>query len=103
MTNDAEKEAGSKILRCYGDFFKKQYQDYTSFLEERSKDENKSFTPIQVVMMSRELISTTDLVASDNIVITKVLGVLSSLCIEIHELKKEAFERCVALRIKICQ
>lgn len=93
MKNDIEKEAGSYILRSYGEFFKKQYQDYASLLQEQSKTENKTFSPIQVVMESHELIATIDLVASDNTVITKVLSVLTSLCVEVHNLKNEAFKR----------
>ncbi|XP_046962776.1 WASH complex subunit 4 [Vanessa cardui] len=93
MKSDMEKEAGAYILKSYGEFFKKQHQDYTSILNVQTKEENKTFSPIQVVMESNELITTIDLVASDNTVITKILSVLSSLCVEVNELKHEAYER----------
>lgn len=88
-----EKEAGTFILRSYGEFFKQQYQDYTSILDTGIKEENKTFAPVQVVMKTNELTTSLDLVASDNTVMTKILSVLTSLCVEVNELKTEAFER----------
>ncbi|CAH2263502.1 WASH complex subunit 4 [Pararge aegeria] len=92
MKGDKDKEAGSYILRSYGEFFKKQYQDYVSLLGDEIKEENKTFSPIKVVLESQEYVPVTDLVASDNTVITKVLSVLTSLCIEVNDLKREAFQ-----------
>ncbi|XP_034827254.1 WASH complex subunit 4 [Maniola hyperantus] len=91
MRSDMDKEAGTYILKSYGDFFKKQCQDYTALLEDGNR-ENKTFKPVQVVLESSEVTPVTDLVASDNAVITKVLSVLTSLCVEVNALKKEAFE-----------
>lgn len=88
-----EKEAGTFILRSYGEFFKQQYQDYTSILDTGIKEENKTFAPVQVVMKTNELTTSLDLVASDNTVMTKILSVLTSLCVEVNKLKTEAFER----------
>lgn len=93
MKSDMEKEAGTFILRSYGEFFKQQYQDYTSILDTGIKEENKTFAPVQVVMKTNELTTSLDLVASDNTVMTKILSVLTSLCVEVNELKTEAFER----------
>ncbi|XP_072939264.1 WASH complex subunit 4 [Epargyreus clarus] len=95
MRSDTEKEAGTYILRNYGQFFKKQYQDFMSLSGHTHGilEENKTFTPIQVVMAPSEATSVTALVASDNTVMTKVLSVLSSLCVEATALKTEALEK----------
>ncbi|KAL0880714.1 hypothetical protein ABMA27_001929 [Loxostege sticticalis] len=91
MGTDSEKEAGSYVLKSYGDFFKKQFQDLVALSDDW--DGNKTFLPIQVHMEPNEHIPVTKLVSSDNTLMTKVLGVLTSLCVEVMELKREAFER----------
>ncbi|CAG9785470.1 unnamed protein product [Diatraea saccharalis] len=93
MGTDTEKEAGSYILKSYGEFFKKQHQDLVLMSRNEVWEGNKTFIPIQLYMEPSEQISITKLVSSDNTMMTKVLGVLSSLCVEVIELKKEAFER----------
>lgn len=93
MRSDIEKEAGTWLLKRYGQFFKTQYQDLTGPLKGDYWEENRTFLPIQVAMSSNELIQITDLVSSDNTLMTKVLSVLSSLCVEVVALKKEAFEK----------
>lgn len=93
MRTDMEKEAGTWILKRYGKFFKSQCQDLVNLSKDEFWEENKTFLPIQVTMTPKELIPITELVSSDNTLMTKVLSVLSSLCIEIVALKKEAFER----------
>ncbi|KAM3964160.1 strumpellin and WASH-interacting protein [Aphomia sociella] len=93
MGSDTEKEAGTHILKSYGQFFKKQHQELLQVTENEKWEDNKTFMPIQVTMKPNELISVTELVSSDNTLMTKVLSVLSSLCIEVTELKKDAFER----------
>ncbi|XP_032515167.2 WASH complex subunit 4 [Danaus plexippus] len=92
MKSDVEKEAGGRVLRSYGEFFKKQYQDYITILGDECTEENKTFLPIQAVLDSTERITMIDLVSSDNTLITKILSVLSSLCVEIEQLKSEAFK-----------
>lgn len=96
MGTDFEKEAGSYILKSYGEFFKKQHQDLSTLTDNGLWEENKTYLPIQVVMEPSEHISVTKLVSSDNTLMTKVLGVLSSLCVEVMELKREAYERLVS-------
>ncbi|KAJ2942683.1 hypothetical protein O0L34_g11224 [Tuta absoluta] len=90
---DAEKEAGANVLQNYGDFFKRQYQDFSQVIYDQIWEDNKTYLPIQIAMEHRELIPITDLVSSDNTLMTKVLSVLSSLCVEIITLKQEAFEK----------
>lgn len=93
MRTDIEKEAGTWILKRYGQFFKSQCQDLVNLSKDEFWEENKTFLPIQVVMIPNELVPIPELVSSDNTLMTKVLCVLSSLCVEIVELKKEAFEK----------
>ncbi|CAG9113981.1 unnamed protein product [Plutella xylostella] len=93
MKSDAEKEAGSIILKEYGHFFKRQFLEYRSLTCDEPWESNKTFVPIQAVMEPHEMVSLIDLVSSDNTLMTKVLSVLSSLCVEVIELKKEAYER----------
>jgi hypothetical protein len=93
MRTDTEKEAGSFMLKCYGEFFKKQHQDFILSTKNDICEDNKTFLPIQIRMGSSENVPMTKLVASDNTLMSKVLGVLSSLCVEVIELKKEAVER----------
>ncbi|KAJ8721539.1 hypothetical protein PYW07_002314 [Mythimna separata] len=93
MRTDIEKEAGTWLLKRYGQFFKAQYQDLASTVKGEFWEENRTYLPVQVVMTPEELIPITELVSSDNTLMTKVLSVLSSLCIEVVALKKEAFER----------
>ncbi|KPI92659.1 WASH complex subunit 7 [Papilio xuthus] len=93
MRSDTEKEAGAFILKNYGQFFKKQYQDHIQICGPTSLVENKTFLPIKIDMMPSEHIPIPELVVSDNTIMTKVLGVLSALCVEVSTLKKEAFER----------
>ncbi|VVC89917.1 unnamed protein product [Leptidea sinapis] len=93
MKTDLEKEAGTHILKSYGQFFKIQHQDYASILKYGPTEENKSFLPIKVDIVSREFVPVTTLVMSDNPVMTKILGSFTSLCVEISTLKTEAFER----------
>lgn len=93
MKSDSEKEAGTYILKSYGQFFKKQYQDHMSICDHTLLIGNKTFLPIKVNMTPSELTQIPDLVSSDNTVMTKVLGVLCSLCVEVTNIKKEAFER----------
>ncbi|CAH2991365.1 unnamed protein product [Chilo suppressalis] len=93
MGVDADKEAGSYILKSYGEFFKKQYQELVLLNNNAIWEDNKTFQPIQIFMEPTELIPVTRLVSSDNIMMTKVLGALSSLCVEVIRLKKEAFDR----------
>ncbi|XP_068632527.1 WASH complex subunit 4 [Battus philenor] len=93
MGTDKEKVIGTSILKSYGQFFKKQYQDHLLLYDYKFLAKNKTFLPIKIEMVSSEHIAIPDLVASDNVVMTKVLGVLSSLCIEVAALKKEAYER----------
>lgn len=95
MGTDFEKEAGSYILKSYGEFFKKQHHDLCTLTDNGLWNDNKTYLPIQVIMQPIEHISVTKLVSSDNTLITKVLGVLTSLCVEVVELKKEAFDRFV--------
>lgn len=97
MGTDSEKEAGSYVLKSYGDFFKKQFQDLVALSDDW--DGNKTFLPIQVHMEPNEHIPVTKLVSSDNTLMTKVLGVLTSLCVEVMELKREAFERHVSSKL----
>lgn len=92
---DAEKEAGASLLKNYGEFFKKQYQDFQSVSGHGNWSENKTYLPIQVDMKHNELLPITYLVSSDNTLMTKVLSVLSSLCVEVITLKEEAFDRLV--------
>lgn len=98
---DAEKEAGASLLKNYGEFFKKQYQDFQSTSGDRNWSENKTYVPIQVDMPQHELLPITYLVASDNTLMTKVLSVLSSLCVEVVTLKQEAFDRLVIKTIDL--
>ncbi|KAI8422461.1 hypothetical protein MSG28_006289 [Choristoneura fumiferana] len=93
MRTDLEKEAGSVLLKKYGQFFKQQYQDCISLANNEIWEENKTYLPVQVAMEPCELIPITELVSSDNTLMTKVLSVLSSLCFEVMALKKEAYER----------
>ncbi|XP_041988077.1 WASH complex subunit 4 [Aricia agestis] len=93
MKSDSEKEAGALVLKSYGEFFKKQIQDYTILLDPERLRGNKTFAPVQVNLTHKEQILINELVTSDNLLITKVLSVLASLCSEIKELKVEAFER----------
>ncbi|XP_075974333.1 strumpellin and WASH-interacting protein [Anticarsia gemmatalis] len=93
MRTDVEKEAGTWILKRYGQFFKTQCQDLVNLTKDDFWEENRTYLPIQVAMIPNELVSITELVSSDNTLMTKVLSVLSSLCIEVMALKKEAFER----------
>lgn len=93
MRADVEKEAGSTLLKKYGQFFKQQYQDCISISNNEYWEGNKTYLPVQVVMESCELIPITELVSSDNTLMTKVLSVLSSLCIEVMTLKREAYDR----------
>ncbi|XP_045494622.1 WASH complex subunit 4 [Colias croceus] len=93
MKTDVEKEAGALVLRNYGNFFKQQYQDYASVLKCGSFDDNKSFLPIQIELAPEELLPVTELVVSDNPVMTKILGIFTSLCAEIATLKIEAFDK----------
>lgn len=95
MRSDEEKEAGASVLKKYGDFFKRQYQDFHTVCD-AEWEENKTFLPIQVVMPQMELVRIPDLVSSDNTLMTKVLSVLSSLCSEIIALKQEAYDRLVS-------
>ncbi|XP_049868543.1 WASH complex subunit 4 [Pectinophora gossypiella] len=90
---DTEKEAGASILQSYGEFFKKQHQDYLLASNHDNWEENKTYLPIHVAMEHNEVTPITELVSSDNTFMTKVLSVLSSLCVEIVNLKQEAFER----------
>lgn len=92
MKSDIEKEAGTWILKRYGQFFKTQFQDLANVSNNDFWEENKTFLPIQVMMKPNELSPITELVSSDNTLMTKVLSVLSSLCIEVIALKTEAFE-----------
>lgn len=93
MRTDIEKEAGTWLLKRYGQFFKSQFQDLVSTTKDEFWEENKTYLPIQVAMTTGELIPVTDLVSSDNTLMTKVLSVLTSLCTEVVALKKEAFEK----------
>lgn len=93
MRSNTETEAGTLILKKYGEFFKKQYQDYQKINENNVYEDNKTFSPIQVLISPNERITLTELVSSDNVIITKVLSVLASLCMEIKTLKIEAFNR----------
>lgn len=95
MKSDTEKEISTALLKKYGNFFKTQLQDLVSLSRCEMWDENKSFLPIQLVLAPTEAVPIIELVSSDNTLMTKVLGVLSSLCIEIIQLKQEAFERFV--------
>lgn len=90
---EIEKEAGTVVLRRYGQFFKQQYQDYMSVKQNGTSEQNKSFLPIRIHLIPQELIPITELVISDNPVMTKILSIFTSLCVEIIELKREAFER----------
>ncbi|XP_047508769.1 WASH complex subunit 4 [Pieris napi] len=90
---EMEKEAGTVILRSYGQFFKQQYQDYISVIQNDNSEQNKSYLPIRISLFPQELIPITELVVSDNPVMTKILSIFTSLCVEIIELKREAFER----------
>lgn len=100
---DAEKEVGASLLKNYGEFFKKQYQDFQSVFGDGHWSENKTYLPIQVDMKQQELLPITYLVSSDNTLMTKVLSVLSSLCVEVITLKQEAFNRLVIQIIDIVQ
>lgn len=93
MKHDTEKEAGTHILKSYGLFFKVQYQDLLTISHGQSWEDNKTFAAIQMFIDPQELVSVAELVSSDNTLMTKVLSVLSSLCVEVMELRKEAFER----------
>ncbi|XP_031762922.2 WASH complex subunit 4 isoform X2 [Galleria mellonella] len=93
MGADTEKEAGKHILKSYGEFFRKQHQELLLVTENEKWEDNKTYLPIQVIMEWNEILSINELLSSDNILMTKVLSVLSSLCVEVMELKKEAFER----------
>lgn len=93
MRTDLEKGASSLILKKYGQFFKIQYQELSLISKNEMWEENKSFLPIHITMSPSELIPITDIMSSDNTLITKVLSVLTSLCVEVTTLKKEAFER----------
>ncbi|KAJ0175617.1 hypothetical protein K1T71_008776 [Dendrolimus kikuchii] len=92
MKTDTEKEAKSNILKRYGIFFKKQYQDLSVSYDEKW-EENRNYLPIQLTAGRTERIPIPQLVSSDNTMMTKVLGVFSSLCIEVMTLKKEAIEK----------
>ncbi|CAB3223603.1 unnamed protein product [Arctia plantaginis] len=93
MKSDIEKEAGTWILKRYGQFFKTQFQDLVNVSSDDFWEENKTVLPIQVIMKPNELLPITELVSSDNTLMTKVLSVLSSLCVEVIALKTEAFEK----------
>ncbi|XP_013187252.1 WASH complex subunit 4 [Amyelois transitella] len=93
MKTDTEKEIGTQILKSYGQFFKKQHQDLLSLTDDSKWEENKTFLAVKTIMNPKESLSITDLVSSDNMMMTKILSVLSSLCIEITKLKEEAFTR----------
>lgn len=96
MKSEAEKEAGAGILKQYSIFFKKQHQEYSAFSDDLLLyGNNRSFLPIKITSEPKEIISVIDLVSSDNILLTKILGVLSSMCAEVVNLKKEAFERYI--------
>lgn len=95
MKPDSEKEATTALLKKYGQFFKTQLQDLVSISKCEMWEENKSFLPIQLIMAPTEAVPVIELVSSDNTLMTKVLSVLSSLCIEILQLKQEASERFV--------
>lgn len=86
------EKAGTLVLRSYGQFFKQQYQDNVRIIKDTC-DQNKSFLPIQIQLMPKELLPITELVISDNPVMTKILSIFTSLCIEITELNSEAFEK----------
>lgn len=94
MKSEPAKIAGATLLKEYGAFFARHHEELSSLVDkDLTLDENKTFLPIQVVLDQNESISIIDLVSSDNTLMTKVLGVLSSLCIEVTNLKKEAFSR----------
>ncbi|XP_053612308.1 WASH complex subunit 4 [Plodia interpunctella] len=93
MKTDTEKEIGTQILKSYGQFFKNQHQDLLSLTSEQKWVENKTFLAVKICVDPKETISVTELVSSDNSLMTKILSVLSSLCIEITKLKEEAFTR----------
>ncbi|XP_059050047.1 WASH complex subunit 4 [Achroia grisella] len=93
MGDDTEKEVGTHILRSYGEFFKKQHQELLLVTENEKWEDNKTFLTVQITRKATEIISMNELLSSDNTLITKVLSVLSSLCVEVMRLKNEAFER----------
>lgn len=93
MGTDIEKESTTLVLRKYGQFFKTQLQDLASVTRDELWNDNKSFAPIQLILEPSEKIPLIQLVSSDNTMMTKVLSVLSSLCVEIIHLKNEAYER----------
>lgn len=99
MDSDLAKEAGSATLKEYGQFFKKQFLDFECLA---NGETNKTFLPIQITMDPNELVPVIELVSSDNTLMTKVLGVLTSLCAEVVHLKKEAFQKYVLLHCIIC-
>lgn len=93
MKSDFEKESTSNILKKYGIFFKMQYQVLAFNCNNEILDDNKTFLPIQLLMSPHELVPITELVVSDNTFMTKVLSVFTSLCVEVNNLKEEAFEK----------
>lgn len=93
MRTDIEKEAGTWLLKRYGQFFKAQYQDLASAVKGEFWEENRTFLPVQIVMKPNELVPISELVSSDNTYMTKVLSVLSSLCVEVVALKTEAYDK----------
>lgn len=111
MKTEAETEAGALLLKDYGQFVKIQHQDLSCINGNfQNWEENKTHLPIQVLLEPQEEISIIDLVSSDNTLMTKILGVLSSLCVEVLNLKKEAYQRCIffyytftlSLSFKLC-
>lgn len=95
MGTDVEKEASANLLKKYGRFFRTQLQDLLAITDGNQWDENKAYMPIQLDYAPVEHVSVIELVSSDNTMMTKVLSVLTSLCVEVKHLKLEAFERFV--------
>lgn len=93
VTTDREKEASAALLKKYGEFFKTQLTDLINISDGVMWDENRVFMPIQLNYAPVEHAPIIELVASDNTMMTKVLSVLTSLCVEVKHLKEEAFER----------
>lgn len=100
MGTDVEKDASTNLLKKYGQFFKTQLHDLLSISDGMMWDENKAFMPIQLNYAPVEHVPVLELVSSDNTMMTKVLSVLTSLCVEVKRLKLEAFERFVPIIFK---
>lgn len=97
MATDVEREASTNLLKKYGQFFKTQLHELITISHGNKWDENKTFMPIQLNYASVEHVPVIDLVSSDNTMMTKVLSVLTALCVEVKHLKQEAFQRFVPI------